>query len=59
MLLETSCGASLAALYSDVIPKLQETHKLPNDIQNIVVIICGGNAINLPEMERLKNMFDL
>ena len=59
MLLETSCGASLAALYSGIIQKLQESEKLPNDIKNIVVIICGGNAINLQELERLKKMFDL
>ena len=54
MLVEPSCGVSLAAIYSDVIPKLQQKPKGHNpiaskELKNVVIIVCGGNAIS-PEI---------
>ena len=59
MLLETSCGASLAALNGDLIADLQRSRRLRNEINTVVVIVCGGNVVDLAEMERLRIMFNL
>ena len=51
MLVEPACGASLAAVYSGVVRKLQSEGKL-GPVQNVVVIVCGGRATN-PEQHNL------
>lgn len=51
MLVEPACGAALAAIYSNIIPQLQAQGKLPNHIDNIVIIVCGGSSVT---METLK-----
>ncbi|XP_034954295.2 L-serine dehydratase/L-threonine deaminase-like [Zootoca vivipara] len=54
MLVEPACGASLAAVYSEVIKMLQKDGKLPSELESIVIIVCGGNNITMEELERLK-----
>lgn len=54
MLVEPACGASLAVIYSGDIQKLQETGKLPTDLDNIVVVVCGGNSVSMQTMESYK-----
>ncbi|XP_072044435.1 L-serine dehydratase/L-threonine deaminase-like isoform X1 [Amphiura filiformis] len=47
MLVELACGAVLAAIYEDVIPKLQKEGKLKDNIESAVVIVCGGASMTL------------
>ncbi|KAF6031604.1 SDSL [Bugula neritina] len=54
MLVEPACGASLAVIYSGDIQKLQGTGKLPKDLDNIVVVVCGGNSVSMQTMESYK-----
>jgi hypothetical protein len=53
LLVEVSCGAGISLLYdNDLYEKYSE--KLGN---NILVIVCGGNIINLEYLEELKKKF--
>lgn len=45
-MVEPACGAALAAVYCDVIKSLQQSGELRSDLQNIVVIVCGGFCVN-------------
>ena len=58
MLVESACGASLAAVYSSIIPALQAEGKLPPNLDNIVMIICGGNGISLDLLQTYKSMLE-
>eukprot|EP00005_Dracoamoeba_jomungandri_P010029 CAMPEP_0174266032 /NCGR_PEP_ID=MMETSP0439-20130205/28723_1 /TAXON_ID=0 /ORGANISM="Stereomyxa ramosa, Strain Chinc5" /LENGTH=338 /DNA_ID=CAMNT_0015352775 /DNA_START=77 /DNA_END=1093 /DNA_ORIENTATION=+ len=51
VLVEPSCGAGLAVLYSN---KLSEIEGLCiDDMKDVVVVVCGGNAISLPILQHL------
>lgn len=54
ILIPPACGASLAAVYGDSINVLQEEGKLPQKLQNIVVIVCGGNGVNLDTIHQWR-----
>ncbi|XP_078521680.1 serine dehydratase-like [Lissotriton helveticus] len=54
ILVEPACGASLAAIYSGLIQRLQSEGRLSSDLAPIVVIVCGGNSINLAQLNALK-----
>ncbi|XP_072048799.1 serine dehydratase-like [Amphiura filiformis] len=56
MLVELACGAALAAIYEDVIPKLQKDGKLKDNIESAVVIVCGGAAMTLQALLDYKNI---
>lgn len=45
MLVEPACGATLAAVYSSILPKLQQQGRLPDRLDNIIVVVCGGSAV--------------
>ncbi len=53
-LIQPACGVSFAALYGDSITELQNKEKLPEDLDNIVVIVCGGSLINADNIMELK-----
>ena len=55
MLVEPACGAALAAIYSDIIKKLQTEGKL-GAVKTAVLIVCGGNSINLDQLEHLQKV---
>ncbi|XP_071945359.1 L-serine dehydratase/L-threonine deaminase-like [Antedon mediterranea] len=59
ILVEPACGAALAGIYSNVIPKLQEQGKLQTVIQSAVVIVCGGCSITLEMLNKYKSKFGL
>ena len=59
MLVPPACGAALAALYGDTIPKLQKAGKLPEKLTNIVAILCGGSGVNLETIDQWKKDYDL
>jgi len=53
LLVEVSCAAGLALVYEE---SLFEQHKLLLG-DNILVIICGGNIINLDYLIQLKTEY--
>ncbi|XP_067932370.1 serine dehydratase-like [Watersipora subatra] len=55
MLVEPSCGASLAAVYSSVVRRLQTEGKLPEELDNIVVVVCGGSSVTIDVLNQLKS----
>ncbi|XP_033747685.1 L-serine dehydratase/L-threonine deaminase-like [Pecten maximus] len=55
MLVQPACGASLAAVYSEVIPRLQKEGKL-GVVNSVLVIVCGGSAVTI---DRLQQKFGL
>lgn len=55
ILIPPACGASLAALYGNTIPQLREEGTLPAKLENIVVIVCGGNGVNLDTILKWRN----
>lgn len=59
LLVAPACGAAMAGIYGDTIPKLQKAGKLPENLRNIVVIVCGGNGINLDTIQKWKKEYDL
>ncbi|KAJ1092386.1 hypothetical protein NDU88_005496 [Pleurodeles waltl] len=54
ILVEPACGASLAAIYSGLIQRLQSEGRLTTNLAPIVVIVCGGSSINLAQLKALK-----
>lgn len=59
MLVPPACGAALAAVYGDTIPKLQKAQKLPEKLKHIVVIVCGGSGVNLDTIQKWKKDYEL
>ena len=59
ILVPPACGASLAALYSSTLPDLQKAAKIPATLNNIVVIVCGGNGVNLDTIQQWKKTYNL
>ncbi|KTF93163.1 hypothetical protein cypCar_00007493 [Cyprinus carpio] len=54
VLVELACGASLAAVYSGVIQRLQEEGRLPKLLNSLVMIVCGGSSVNLAQLQHLQ-----
>nr|XP_033812037.1 L-serine dehydratase/L-threonine deaminase [Geotrypetes seraphini] len=59
ILVEPACGAALAAVYSNVIQKLQKEGKLKKELPSVVIIVCGGNNITLAQLARLKEQLGI
>ncbi|XP_051888400.1 serine dehydratase-like isoform X3 [Pristis pectinata] len=59
ILVEPACGASLAAIYSGVIQRLQKEGQLVKDLQSIVVIVCGGSSITMAQLKEYKMQLNL
>ncbi|XP_039628231.1 L-serine dehydratase/L-threonine deaminase-like [Polypterus senegalus] len=59
ILVEPACGAALAAVYNNVVHKLQEEGKLSRDLSSVVIVVCGGNNITLGQLQRLKEQLGL
>ena len=58
ILVEPACGASLSSVYSNVIPELQKNGEL-GPVQSVLVIVCGGSAVTLSELQKWKEQFNL
>ncbi|KAM9356398.1 serine dehydratase-like isoform 2-T2 [Pholidichthys leucotaenia] len=54
VLVELSCGAALAAVYSGIILRLQQEGRLSTPLGPLVVIVCGGSSVNMEELTQLK-----
>ncbi|XP_052799989.1 serine dehydratase-like [Mya arenaria] len=57
-LVEPACGASLHAVYGDVISNLQKEGKL-GPVKSALVIVCGGSSATIKQMETWKNIVNL
>ncbi|TRY94091.1 hypothetical protein DNTS_027320 [Danionella cerebrum] len=56
VLVELACGASLAAVYSGVIQRLQDEGRLPKPLEPLVMIVCGGGSVNLAQLQHLQRV---
>lgn len=54
VLVEMACGASLAAVYSRVINRLQDEGRLPSCLGPVVVIVCGGSSVDMQLLTSLR-----
>lgn len=54
ILVEPACGAALAAIYCNIIKRLQKENKLSQELGPVVVVVCGGNNISIEQLLRLK-----
>uniref|UniRef100_A0A668ALM1 L-serine deaminase n=1 Tax=Myripristis murdjan TaxID=586833 RepID=A0A668ALM1_9TELE len=54
ILVEPACGAALAAVYCDIIKRLQKEGKLAQHLGPVVIVVCGGNNISMEQLSRLK-----
>ncbi|KAF3695983.1 L-serine dehydratase/L-threonine deaminase [Channa argus] len=59
VLVEPACGAALAAVYSNVIRRLQDEGKLAKCLGPVVIVVCGGNNISLEQLLRLKKQLSI
>lgn len=59
MLVEPACGASLAAVYSGVVCRLQREGSLPSKLHSLVMIVCGGSGITIPQLQQYKQQLGL
>lgn len=55
VLVELSCGAALAAIYSGVIQRLQAEGRLPPLLDPIVMVVCGGSGISMSWLQKLSD----
>ena len=60
VLVTRACGAALAAIYSPaVLESVRSSGKLTRPLKNIVVIVCGGNGVDLKMMDEWKKKYDI
>lgn len=59
VLVDPACGATLAAVYSHVVQKLQREGKLCAPLSSLVVIVCGGSNISLAQLRALKKQLGM
>ncbi|XP_043924201.1 L-serine dehydratase/L-threonine deaminase-like [Protopterus annectens] len=59
MLVQPACGAALASVYSGVIQRLQREGRLRQDLESLVVIVCGGSNMTLAQLLAYKRQFGL
>ncbi|XP_051941799.1 serine dehydratase-like [Hippocampus zosterae] len=55
VLVEMACGATLAAVYSGVVHRLQADGRLPALLDPLLVIVCGGSNIDMEQLSILKH----
>jgi L-serine/L-threonine ammonia-lyase len=58
-LVSASAGAALAPVYGDILTDMQKDGTLPRGKLEVVIIVCGGNEVNLKELEVWRKMFNL
>lgn len=49
VVVEPACGATLAALYSGILSRLDSEHRLP--VGPAVLIVCGGTGVTLEQLQ--------
>lgn len=59
ILVPPSCGASLAAVYGDSIRELQQEGTLPQKLKDVVIIVCGGNGVNLDAIQQWRTEYNI
>ena len=58
MLVELACGAALAAGYGDSLQGLVDNGEL-SSLHNVVLVVCGGSAVNVDTLIQWKNTYSL
>lgn len=54
ILVPPACGTTMAAVYEDTIKDAQQSGELPEKLENIVVIVCGGSGVNLDRVQKWR-----
>ena len=57
ILVPPSCGAAIAAVYSDILSDLIKKGKLPQILNNVVIIVCGGSGTTTEKVEEWRNKY--
>ncbi len=59
ILVPPACGAAMAAVYGDTLTEAQKRGDLPEKLNNIVAIVCGGNGVNLDSVTQWRSQCGL
>jgi L-serine/L-threonine ammonia-lyase len=59
MLVEPSCGATLASVYNNYYDKWKREGKLTSDIQSILIVVCGGNMVTIEQIAKWKTQLGM
>ena len=57
ILVPPSCGAAIAAVYGDILSDLIKEGKLPQILNNVVIIVCGGSGTTTEKVEEWRNKY--
>jgi len=57
MLVEPSCGVTVASVYSKVLPSILERHGYDSKVGPIILIICGGSDVTLEMLQNFEDKF--
>ncbi|XP_059139051.1 L-serine dehydratase/L-threonine deaminase-like isoform X2 [Physella acuta] len=57
-LVEPACGASLAAIYSNIVKQLVTEQKL-SDVTSVLVVVCGGSIVSTSVMEAWRQEYGI
>ncbi|XP_058470880.1 serine dehydratase-like isoform X2 [Solea solea] len=55
VLVEMACGATLAAVYTGLVHRLQQEGRLPTPLRPLLLIVCGGSSIDVEQLNNLRN----
>lgn len=58
ILVEASCGTVLAAVYTGVVKEFLEMHRDTLPPGPVILIVCGGNDINVDKLVKWKHQLD-
>lgn len=59
MLVEPSCGATLASVYENYYEKWKKEGKLPIDLRSVLVVVCGGNMVSIEQISKWKTQLGM
>lgn len=59
ILVPPSCGASLAIVYGGSLKELQEKGVLPEQMKDIVIIVCGGTGVDMDTIHQWRTQFNV
>lgn len=57
MMVEPSCGVTVASVYSNVLPGILEQHGCDSRAGPIVLIVCGGSDVTVETLLNYKQKY--
>ena len=60
MLVEPACAAAISAIYTGLIQRLQNEHRLPGRLgTGVLLIVCGGISVTAKMLNDWKTKFGI